>query len=36
MGITLTSSQITAYKEEGYLCLPGFIGEDWLGMQFAN
>ena len=31
MGITLTAAQITAYAEEGYLCLPGFIGEDWLG-----
>ena len=26
----LTAEQIAFYQEQGYLALPGFIGEDWL------
>jgi ectoine hydroxylase len=30
MGLALTSAQVAAYAEEGYLCLPGFLSADWL------
>lgn len=30
MGRALTSAQVAAYAEEGYLCLPGFLSTDWL------
>lgn len=30
MGRALTPEQITAFEDEGYLCLPGFISHDWL------
>ncbi len=30
MGHALTPSQVSAFAKEGYLCLPGFISNDWL------
>ena len=30
MGGALTQAQIAQYEAEGYLCLAGFLGEDWL------
>ena len=30
MGNVLTPAQIAAYAEQGYLCLPGFLSDNWL------